>query len=372
MISFVGSPNAVVVMVSLINLVCWGSWGILGKLAEPLDTHVFAVDFVAGQVMGGLIYCLTLGMVGPEPTFVDALVDTSPMTGMGIALGGVFCCLANVLVSKAVTLVGVSVAFPMCLGAGLVGGTTLNYMMQPENSLAEWLFPGLACAAFGTALGGVAERLAPYVPKTDEPAKSQSPPEVVGQCAQAPTVEVAVADVNVETAAADIPAAKTSFKMCMLVIAAAGSLSALFNPTASYFMVKDDVDAFTSLFYFNLGQLAGIVVVVMVSSMCGSVGSFLNMKRLMCTATRRQHALCFVAGLVNVTGMLCNFLAGSASSFTQAFGIAMCAPVFATFIGVVLGEFSGRSHMAKGFVVMMCIFYLLGITLIASSATVMS
>jgi len=176
MISFVDSPNYVVVLVSLVNVLCWGTWGILGKLAEPIDTGVFSFGFVIGQVIVGLIYCFTLGMVGSDPSFMDTISDTPFTTGLGIALGGALVCWANAFVNRAAALVGVSVAFPMCMGSGLVGGSTLNYMIQPENSLAEWLFPGLAFALCGAVLGGVAERLSPYKPKVE--VEDQSKPNV--------------------------------------------------------------------------------------------------------------------------------------------------------------------------------------------------
>ena len=370
-------------------------------------------------------------MAGPEPTSVQALRSTPFPTGMGIALGGIFVCLANTLVTKAGILVGVSVAFPVCMGAGLVGGSAINFAMQPDSSTPEWLFAGIAFAAVGSFLGGVAERVSPYVPQTKTPTASTSgaslPDSESGECFK-PGHYVAVHDglivsqsmskaseelsalekntvLNVQEVfcsvdqdrirahitepidgwislmtlssqygfvkpygSTSVQASSVSFIYRVSIFAAAGLLSALWSPAATWFIVGGGVDAFTSIFYFNLGQLATVVVQILTHSNWHPLNSLASVWQSARAATWRQHGLCFSAGLLNVSGLLCNFLAGSASSFAQAFGVAMCAPVITTAIGIVaLGELKGRTCLVKLIIGAMCCFYLGGIACIANS-----
>merc|ERR1712232_987052 len=168
---------------------------------------------------------------------------------------------------------------------------------------------------------------------------------------------------------AAMAASRGSFKYSVLIVALAGLFSALWSPAAAFFIVGGNVDAFTSIFYFNWGQLAAVVALALTRRAWHPLNSISETWQKFRAATWRQHVLCIVAGVLNGTGVLCNFLAGSASSFAQAFGIAMCAPVITTLIGaIVLGELRGRSCAAKLIIAAMCAFYLLGIAFIANSA----
>merc|ERR1712228_707759 len=62
------------------------------------------------------------------------------------------------LLTKAIHIGGVAVAVPAVIGTGLIGGTLLNYIIEPKG-IAWLLFLGVTCCAMAVILGAMAYTL---------------------------------------------------------------------------------------------------------------------------------------------------------------------------------------------------------------------
>ena len=80
------------------------------------------------------------------------------MSNVGNALlGGIIFNAANILVAAAISIAGMSVAFPIGIGIALVLGVIVNYMASPQGN-AMWLFTGVALITIAIVIDAVAYR----------------------------------------------------------------------------------------------------------------------------------------------------------------------------------------------------------------------
>jgi len=141
---FIIESYPIAVFFCIITMLAWGSWANTQKLASPdWRFELFYWDYVFGIVLFSLLLALTAGSSGDagRPFFEDIMQVSSENLGSAF-LGGVLFNAANILLVAAITIAGMSVAFPVGIGLALVIGVIVNYLDIPVGN-PTMLFGGV-------------------------------------------------------------------------------------------------------------------------------------------------------------------------------------------------------------------------------------
>ena len=156
---FIIQSYATAVLFCVVTMLCWGSWANTQKLAsKSWRFELFYWDYVIGILLFSLLSALTLGSVGTEGR--SFLTDIRQASGANIGsalLGGIIFNAANILLSAAIAIAGMSVAFPVGIGIALVLGVIVNYSAEQKGS-SVLLFAGVALVVVAILLNAAAYR----------------------------------------------------------------------------------------------------------------------------------------------------------------------------------------------------------------------
>ncbi|MCO5239246.1 MAG: GRP family sugar transporter [Chitinophagaceae bacterium] len=156
---FIVNTYTLAVLLSLVTMLCWGSWPNTQKLvSRSWRFELFYWDYVIGIAIAALFFAFTLGSTGGEGR--SFLADSAQADGSNIlsaALGGAIFNLGNILFVAALVLAGMSVAFPVGAGIGLILGVLTNYIALPVGN-GLFLFIGVALVATAILLSAKAYR----------------------------------------------------------------------------------------------------------------------------------------------------------------------------------------------------------------------
>lgn len=126
---FIVNSYSLAILFCFITMLCWGSWGNTQKLAgKSWRYELFYWDYVIGVLLLSLIFAFTLGSIGSSGRSFIVDIKQAEWNNIGSAfLGGVIFNAANILLSTAIAIAGMSVAFPVGVGIALVLGVIINY-----------------------------------------------------------------------------------------------------------------------------------------------------------------------------------------------------------------------------------------------------
>lgn len=156
---FIVNSYALAVVFCFITMICWGSWGNTQKLAAKTWRYeLYYWDYTIGILLFSLLLCFTLGSIGSAGR--GFIPDLMQMDGNAIGsalVGGVIFNASNILLAAAVSIAGMSVAFPLGVGIALVLGVFINYIGDPKGN-AALLFTGVALVMIAIICNGLAAR----------------------------------------------------------------------------------------------------------------------------------------------------------------------------------------------------------------------
>jgi glucose uptake protein len=131
-------------IVAVVSLLCLGSWANTLKLAGKWRFEYYYYDFVVGIVLCAGVAALALGSGNPQELTVQDNLILSGYRKMAWALGsGIVLNLGTLLLLAAMTLAGMSVAFPLTLGVALLIGAVWDFVIATQANTAL-TFIGLA------------------------------------------------------------------------------------------------------------------------------------------------------------------------------------------------------------------------------------
>ncbi|MBL0740262.1 GRP family sugar transporter [Chryseolinea lacunae] len=154
---FILESYTVAVLFCFITMLCWGSWANTQKLAErSWRFELFYWDYVLGIFLMSLLFAFTLGSNGESGRgFLDDLAQADSSSLRSAFIGGVIFNLANILLIAAISIAGMSVAFPVGIGIALIWGVLDNYLKVPAGNPAI-IFTGVILIAIGIVVNAVA------------------------------------------------------------------------------------------------------------------------------------------------------------------------------------------------------------------------
>ncbi|HLO92039.1 MAG: GRP family sugar transporter [Chloroflexota bacterium] len=154
---FIVNSYMLAVGLCFITMLCWGSWGNTQKLAAKTWRYeLFYWDYVLGIVLFSLIMGLTLGSFGSQGrSFIPDLMQVSASNFGSAFLGGIIFNASNILLSAAISLAGMAVAFPVGVGLALVLGVFINYFSTPAGDPVT-LFAGVGLIVIALIFNGMA------------------------------------------------------------------------------------------------------------------------------------------------------------------------------------------------------------------------
>ena len=130
---------ALAVVLCVVTMFCWGSWGNTQKLAgKTWRYELFYWDYVIGILLFSVLAGLTMGSCGDKASwgFVANLKSSFGANWIWPVLSGVIFNASNILLAAAIAVAGMSVAFPVGVGLALVGGTVLNYAVKRQGCVS--------------------------------------------------------------------------------------------------------------------------------------------------------------------------------------------------------------------------------------------
>jgi glucose uptake protein len=147
---FIIQDYTIAVIFCLVTMLCWGSWANTQKLAaSSWRFELFYWDYVIGIFLMAFLFALTRGSSGENGrSFLTDLGQASSANIVSALVGGVVFNAANILLGAAISIAGMSVAFPVGIGLALVLGVLVNYADNPVgNPVILFLGVGLVVAA---------------------------------------------------------------------------------------------------------------------------------------------------------------------------------------------------------------------------------
>ena len=158
---YIVQDYSLAVIFCVVTMLCWGSWGNTQKLASKTWRYEFFYwDYVIGVLLFSLISGFTLGSIGTEGrSFLPDLAQAN-LASLGSAfLGGIIFNASNILLSAAIAICGLSVAFPVGIGLALVLGVLVNYFGAAKGE-PTYIFIGVALITIAIILNGLAYKKA--------------------------------------------------------------------------------------------------------------------------------------------------------------------------------------------------------------------
>jgi glucose uptake protein len=149
------------IILCVITMLCWGSWGNTQKLAgKTWRYELFYWDYVIGVMILSLVFAFTLGSMGSNGRgFIEDLLQAD-FSNIGSAfLGGIIFNAANILLSAAIAVAGMSVAFPVGIGLALVLGVIINYIGSQKGD-PLFLFLGVGLITIAIIINAIAYKKA--------------------------------------------------------------------------------------------------------------------------------------------------------------------------------------------------------------------
>jgi glucose uptake protein len=133
---FIINNYFVAVIFCFVTMVCWGSWANTSKIStNEWPFPMFYWDYSMGLILASLFFGLTMGSFGEGGrSFLTDLRQANLNSIFSAVLGGVVFNLSNLLIVAAITVAGISVAFPIGVGLALVIGVVVNYIKQPQGN----------------------------------------------------------------------------------------------------------------------------------------------------------------------------------------------------------------------------------------------
>jgi glucose uptake protein len=145
-------------LLTILSMVCWGSWANTFKLAGKWRFELFYFDFAIGVMAAAVIYAYTFGNLGYDGfLFRDDLMHTGKRQIFNAFLGGMVFNVANMLLVAAISLAGMAVAFPVGIGMALIIGVVWNYIIKPAGN-PQLLFFGCAVIVGAIVVDALAYR----------------------------------------------------------------------------------------------------------------------------------------------------------------------------------------------------------------------
>ena len=156
---YIVESYAVAVILTVITMLCWGSWANTQKLAaKTWRFELFYWDYVLGIVLFSLILGFSLGSTGNQGMGFTENLRQADWSGISSALvGGIIFNLANILIVAAIAIAGMAVAFPVGIGIALVLGVIINYIASPQGNAVQ-LFGGVALVSLAIVIDALAYR----------------------------------------------------------------------------------------------------------------------------------------------------------------------------------------------------------------------
>lgn len=154
---FIVGSYTLAVVLCFITMLCWGSWANTQKIAaKSWRFELFYWDYVLGILLFSLILGFTLGSSGTQGMgFVENLRHAESASIISAMAGGVIFNLANILIVAAISIAGMSVAFPIGIGIALVLGVIINYIGMPQGN-PLWLFGGVTLVGLAIVIDALA------------------------------------------------------------------------------------------------------------------------------------------------------------------------------------------------------------------------
>jgi len=326
---FLISNYPLAIFFCFVTMLCWGSWANTQKLASRgWHPQLFYWDYALGILLTGLVFAFTLGSTGEQGrSFLTDLAQAEGANLRSALLGGAVFNAANILLVAAITIAGMSVAFPVGIGIALILGVVVNYLDRPEGQ-AGLLFGGVALVAVAILLNASAYR------------------------------RLSQNTVGVSTKG-------------LLLSVVAGVLMGFFYKYVAGSMAPDfaapeggKLTPYTALVLFALGIFASNFLfntVLMYRPFSGEPTSFAAYFR----GSGRDHAMGLLGGAIWMIGMSFSILASGEAGPAISYGLGQGATVVAAVWGIFIwNEFQNAPRGTSSLLNLMLACYVVGLGLI--------
>ncbi|MEO8024851.1 MAG: hypothetical protein ABI823_00175 [Bryobacteraceae bacterium] len=167
-------------LLMVFSMLCWGSWANTQKMTGKWRFELYYYDYALGVLLCAVLAAFTFGTLNSaELTFQDNFLITSyRKMAWGVA-GGVVFNLANMLLVAAISVAGMSVAFPIGIGLALVIGVIWNYILTPQGN-PTLLFGGAALVVVAIIVDAMAYAAHAAQLKAEAEAAAPQPAAVPG------------------------------------------------------------------------------------------------------------------------------------------------------------------------------------------------
>ncbi|MGI6047851.1 MAG: GRP family sugar transporter [Petrimonas sp.] len=332
---FIVSNYLLAVILCVVTMICWGSWGNTQKLAAKTWRYeLFYWDYVIGIVLLALIFGFTLGSVGNEGrSFVADLSQVSSKNFWSAFTGGIIFNASNILLSASISLAGMSVAFPVGVGLALVLGVFINYFGAPKGDPVI-LFLGVALIVVAIVLNGVASG---KVSTGSEESKTKKKGIILAIAA--------------------------GFLMSFFYrfVAAAMDLTNFENPTTGM------LAPYGAFFIFSLGILASNFIFNTLAMKKPFVGEPVSFKQYF-KGKSKTHLVGILGGIIWGVGTALSYIAAGKAGPAISYALGQGAPMIAALWGVFIWkEFKGAPKSVNYMLTFMFVLFIAGLSLIVAA-----
>jgi len=333
------------ILLMIFSMICMGSWASTYK-AYGSRFELYYFDFAFGFLLAAIILAFTAGTMGFDGfTYLDDLQHAGRQQDFYAFLAGVAFSLANMLLMAAISVAGMTVAFPISAGLALIVGVMiLRFRYAAGNPLL--MFAGSALVFAAMLLGGAAYRFINEIRH-----------EASAKAGKAKSTKRPVAVKGI------VLAVFSGFLMACFypLLKRAGEGELGLGPYSICAIVS--FGAFLSTFVFNLFFINLPVE--------GDPVDFMDYFK----ASPKKHGLAILGGILWCVGFLAALIAGSAQNvhvaFSLRYGLSQAFALVAILWGaLVWKEYKDGDARTKSLVGLMFVLFGLGVVLVSMAQTI--
>jgi len=328
----------VAIMFCVFAMICWGSWQNTQKMVQRgWRFELFYWDLALGILIMATIAAFTVGSLGETGRpFLEDLKQADTSSIVYAMLGGFLWNMGNLLMVAAISVAGMSVAFPIGGGIAWVLGIILNYINivmkggnPTDNPLMLWI--GIVFIVIAIIISGKSYN---NLSKTKK---------------------------------------KTSLKGIILSVLA-GTFIAFFFPVvinsfdpAFVGSGKGTLTPYSGVFFMAIGIVITTAIINPIYMRKPVDGPPVKMSEYK-TGTTKTHMLGMLGGGIWALGTIFSYMAVGAANPAIAYALSNATPVVAILWGLfVWKEFKGAPKGTNTLLILLFVGYLIGLVLITMS-----